>query len=326
MASTHTSTQITLQKLSGRYFEQGQVIQVGDKTLRIDPPVARAVPAPHQVADSTESVFAAPQSATTGNTSIEMGLGYVVQNNDALQAIAHAMAGTRTTVPVPTGPLNIKPAWEVDYFRWPRLARRLLKMHFPLFDQIGNHLLSQTQPTQRRIGLCSTFAREGKTTMSICLARWAALSRHRAVLIDGDVDRPGLTICSGLETGHGWLDATESDMPLSEVMIRSVETGLTFIPASMSGKPDIQRKVLNGLCSLSFQMKYEFDMVFIDMGSIENVCVHGSEGIDLVDYVVIVRDPSRTSVGQLMDTRKILANLGMNKTVVAENLARNQFN
>lgn len=158
--------------------------------------------------------------------------------------------------------------------------------------------------------------------MSICLARWAALARQRAVLIDADVDRPGLTTCSGLETGYGWLDVTESDSPLSEVMIRSVETGLTFIPASMSGKPALQQKVLNGLCSISFQMKYEFDMVFIDMGSIENICVHSSEGFDLVDYVVIVRDPSRTSVGQLMDTRKILANLGMNKTVVAENLAR----
>jgi Mrp family chromosome partitioning ATPase len=323
MASNHSSVSTTLQNLTGRTNEHSpKPVQVGDKTIRIDARTDRPVPSPHHLPDPAEPPPPESAIAQAATGTIEMGLGYVVHNNDNLQAIAEAMAGTRLTVPMPTGPLDIRPAWEVDYFRWPRLARRMLKMHFPLFDQIGNHLLAETRPTQRRVGICSTFAREGKSMMSICLSRWSALAKRRAILIDGDVDHPGLTTSSGLECGFGWRDVTESDSTLAEVMIRSVETGLTFVPAN-TGKPAaFQNKVLDGLATVSFQLKYEFDIVLVDLGTIENLCVHSSEGCDLVDFVVIVRDPARTSVGQLMDTRRILSNLGMNKTVVAENFAR----
>ncbi len=300
------------------------VIQIGQRVIRIDPASHQSASPPHCPPDQFDSP---PQQRAAvwqlGSGTIEMGIGNVVDNNEALAAaLASDVAGTETSIPVPVGPLNLKPAWEVDYFRWPRLARRLLKMHFDLFEQIGQHLLEQMQPTRRRIGICSTFPREGKTTLAICLARWAALTGKRALLIDADVDRPHLTNGSGLDIGFGWRNCLDSDMPLSEVMIRSVETGLTFMPASTSAEPCIHHKILDRLCTITFQMKYEFDLVIIDLGTIESICVHGTEGMDLVDSVLIARDPSRTSVGQMMDTRTVLHNLGMAQTFVAQNFAR----
>ena len=133
-----------------------------------------------------------------------MGIGNVVENNKALQQAAMEMAGTHTTTPLRTGPLRLKPAWEVEYFRWPRLARRLLKTQMALFDQIGGQIIKELQPTQARVGICSTFPREGKSTIAICLARWAASRGKRALLIDADVEQPRLTVMSGLDCEFGW--------------------------------------------------------------------------------------------------------------------------
>ncbi len=301
-----------------------EVFPIGQRVARIDEATSPAPAAPHiSIAQGAPLPSSRVAVWQLGSGTIEMGIGNIVDPRDPVPVATDSeIAGTHTTVPVPVGPLNLKPAWEVDYFRWPRLARRLLKMHFELFDQIGHHLLEQMQPTRRRIGICSTFPREGKTTLAICLARWAALVGQRALLIDADVDRPHLTNGSGLDIGFGWRHCLDSDLPLSEAMIRSVETGLTFMPASTTTTAAVHNKILDRLCSITFQMKYEFDMVFIDLGTIDSICFHGSEGMDLVDSVLIARDPSRTSVGQMMDTRTVLHNLGMAETFVAQNFAR----
>jgi hypothetical protein len=297
-----------------------QEYRIGDKFVRVDNAVARG-PAPAHFTTETGSVPGLAHPQAPGSGTIEMGIGHVVDNNVALQQAVH-VAGTSTTVPIPTGPLNIRPSWEVDYFRWPRLVRRLLKLHFELFGQIGDHLLAHTAPTRRRIGICSSFPREGKTTLAICLARWAALSGYRTLLIDADVDRPQLTHCSGVDIGYGWRDAIQSDLLLSEVLIRSVESGLTLLPGTLSSRSLVHNKALDQLCTITFQMKYEFDIVVLDLGTIESICAHGSEGMDLVDTMLIARDPSRSSFGQTMDTRTVLHSLGVVNTFVAQNFAR----
>ncbi|MGI9517705.1 MAG: tyrosine-protein kinase family protein [Pirellulaceae bacterium] len=310
---------------AGQPGHRTQSWRVGDKIVRVDAASIVTPTDPHletdELQDTTDQAFAA---WADGTGTIEMGIGNVVENNAALQQAAEEMAGTYTSVPVETGPLKIKPAWEVDYFPWPRIARRLLSTHHALFDQIGSQILGDLQPTRSRIGICSTFPREGKTTLAICLARWAANSGKRTVLIDADVERPQMTAMTGLDCVHGWRSILELDMPISETMIRSVENGLTFIPNPLGSRPLAQEKVLAGLATIAFQLKYEFDVVIIDLGKIDNVCAHGTSDMDLVDATLITRDPSQTSVGQMMDTRRVLGNIGMTRTYVAQNFARNR--
>jgi len=292
----------------------------------------------------------------------EMGIGDVLANNEALQRAAteladaeslqrkqratrktprairvkatetpkpkqHARSSTDVqaeTVPAPRikGALDIQPAWEVDYFRWPRLSRRLLQTHQQLFDQIGGKLLNELQPTRTRIGVCSTFPREGKTTIATCLARWPALTGRRTLLIDADVERPTMPLMCCLDCTFGWQSILDANIPISETMIRSIESGLVFMPSRSGSVPDIQEKTVDRLSQVTFQMKYEFDVVVLDMGTIDNVCAHGSPEMDVVDAMLVTRDPSQTSVGQMMDTRRVLENLGIRRTYVAQNFAR----
>lgn len=321
MSRTHTSQSTSIHHPGRDADATSALLRMGETVARVDTPVEQ----PDRQADSAVTTPFSPPAVAwqPGSGTVETGIGHVVDEPLLPDTAAAQVAdGVRTSVPHPTGPLQLKPAWEVDYFRWPRLARRLLKMHFDLFDRIGQHAVEHMRPTRRRIGICSSFPREGKTTLAICLARWGALSGYRTLLVDADVDRPSLTNCSGLDIGYGWRQCLTGETPVTESMIRSVETGLTFIPASPGDSPAIHEKVLGGLCQMTCRMKYEFDFVMVDLGTIESICVHGTEGMDLVDSVLIARDPSRTSVGQMMDTRTVLHNLGMADTLVAANFAR----
>ncbi len=294
--------------------------ELGDKTARIDPPLEGNAMSPHMpILDQASTQISVSWDAGVGT--VEMGIGNVVANNDALQqAAVREVAAPRPQVS--SRVLKIQPAWEVDYFRWPRLTRRLLQTHQSLFDQIGGQLLNDLQPTQSRIGVCSTFPREGKTTIATCLARWAALSGKRTLLIDADIERPRMTRMCGLNCPFGWQSLLDTDLPASEAMIRSVESGLIFMPCRVDTPPMIVNKSIQQLGVVTFQMKYEFDVVVIDMGTIDNICAHGSQQMDIVDAMVVTRDPSRASVGQMMDTRGVLENLGIARTYVAQNFAR----
>ncbi len=305
--------------------DQSESFRIGDKIVRIDSMASKQGPSAHVPFTEDQQVVQdqTPQARWQDAIgTIEMGLGNIVQNDQALQQAKAEMQSHRAKVVSVRRPLDIQPAWEVEYFRWPRLSRRLLKAHRELFDTIGGQLLSELQPTQSRIGVCSTFPREGKTTIATCLARWSALSGRRTLLIDADVEKPTMTAISGLDCAFGWQAILDADIPASETMIRSTESGLVFMPSRTERSPLMVEKSLAQLSVITFQMKYEFDVVVVDMGNIDNVCAHGKPDMDVVDAMLVTRDPSQTSVGQAMDTRNVLSNLGVRKTFVAQNFAR----
>ena len=296
------------------------VYAVDGKVLRVDPQQSNDVAQPHTTFKSMN-----PQTGSWefGVGSIEFGFETVFENDLAMQQAAREFSETVITDSQTYRPLNIEPAWETASFRWPRITKRFLNSHYSLFDQIGNALISQLDVTRRRIGICSTQRQEGKTTIATCLARWSATTGKRTLLIDADVENSRLTVNSGLSVDLGWKQVVDTDIQVSEVMVRSAETGLVIMPGCIDQRPIVFEKLLESLCSIVFQMKYEFDVVIIDAGTIDGICAHGNEGMDLVDSMLIVRDPSRTSNGQLIETKQVLYNLGMNKTSVVENFVRN---
>ena len=298
--------------------------QFGHKSVRLDPPVGSQVRKPHLVPSNVS--YAAVETAgstadfTWGGGVIEMGLGNVVENNAAFLHASKEATQLENGRKPSSQPIN--PAWEVDYFPWPRVSRKLLQTHQGLFDQIGEHVLEQLQTSRSRIGVCSTFQREGKTTLATCLARWSALKGRRTLLIDADVERPKMTLMCGMDMPFGWQSLLESDIPASEAMVRSVESGLIFMPSRVTTPPHMDAKSIDRLSVITFQMKYEFEVVVVDMGTIDNVCAHGDPAMDVVDAMLIARDPTKTSLGQAMDTRTVLENHGLEKIYVAQNFAR----
>ncbi len=293
------------------------VFDIDGTIVRVESQHLDTVPAAHASLDSATDLA---WQESTG--SVDLGFLNVASNNLALQQAAEELAQSVVTTEQGPRVLRIEPAWEVDSFRWPQIVDQLLSQHATLIDDMSQAILANLQPTRCRIGLCSTHPREGKSTIAICLARWAALTGRRTLLIDADVENPQLTVKSGLRPNISWRQAIQLDLPLSEILVRSAETGLVVMPARPGHRPPIHEKALNELCDMVFQLKYEFDVVIIDLGTVENICAHGTEGMDLVDTMLVIRDQSRTSNGQALESRQVLKNLGMNQTSIAENFAR----
>ena len=322
--STVQNVQIAPQVQSNGVTEPAIHYQIGNKTVRLDLPSNSQERRPHllpsnvafAVAESHDEVL----DFSWGAGVVEMGLGNVVENNAAfLQSSKEAARLEQSGQP---SSKVTKPAWEVDYFPWPRVSRKLLQTHQGLFDQIGEQVLEELQTSRSRIGVCSTFQREGKTTLATCLARWSALKGKRTLLIDADVERPKMTLMCGMDMAFGWQSLLDTDIPASEAMVRSVESGLIFMPSRVTVPSNMDAKSIDRLSMITFQMKYEFDVVVVDMGTIDNVCAHGDPAMDVVDAMLITRDPTKTSLGQAMDTRTVLENHGLKKIYVAQNFAR----
>lgn len=321
--STVQNVQLASQVPSSVLTEPTIQYRVGDKTVRLDSPTRSQV-RPHHV--PTHVSYASVEASADvsefswGVGVVELGLGNVVENNAALRQ--NALEAARLENTSSSVSKNIKAAWEVDYFPWPRVSRKLLQTYQGLFDQIGEQILAELQTSRSRIGVCSTFQREGKTTLATCLARWSALKGKRTLLIDADVERPKMTLMCGMDMAFGWQSLLDTDISASEAMVRSVESGLIFMPSRVTSPPNMDAKSIDRLSMITFQMKYEFEVVIVDMGTIDDVCAHGDPAMDVVDAMLIARDPTKTSLGQAMDTRTVLENHGVKKIYVAQNFAR----
>lgn len=76
----------------------------------------------------------------------------------------------------------------------------------------------------------SSLPEEGKTTIAVSLATFAARSHKRVLLIDLDVRHPSVHRELGWSVSHGLVEYLIEDRPLEDVIQHDLETGLHFLP------------------------------------------------------------------------------------------------
>ncbi|NNE59955.1 MAG: polysaccharide biosynthesis tyrosine autokinase [Woeseia sp.] len=105
---------------------------------------------------------------------------------------------------------------------------------------------------------------EGKTTISVCLARVSAMAGKRVVVIDADFHKPNLVNVLGVKNGRGFADVLSGDAKLENVIYTDKASGAYFIPAGnvTANSPDAlgSKKAKE----LLHQLWLTFDMVIID--------------------------------------------------------------
>lgn len=125
--------------------------------------------------------------------------------------------------------------------------------------------LSNVDTPPRCVIITSSVPGEGKTTLAFSLARLAAQSGLRTVLVDGDLRRPKVaSVLKSPEDGPDLLDYLTQTKPLAECLIRDDITPLQIIqcrkppanPADVLASRVFEDAVL--------QLKRDFDLVVFD--------------------------------------------------------------
>jgi capsular exopolysaccharide synthesis family protein len=125
-------------------------------------------------------------------------------------------------------------------------------------------LISQNQTPPKTILVTSSFPKEGKTTLSACLARMCAMSGKRTVIVEADLRKPQVHKRLGVPQGPGLVEYFLGETDLSQVFYRDEVSGVYVIP---SGKTSIDAtKLLDSpeMGQLLAGLSAQFDLVILD--------------------------------------------------------------
>jgi polysaccharide biosynthesis transport protein len=122
--------------------------------------------------------------------------------------------------------------------------------------------------TPRNLGRCvlvaSAQSREGRTSVAIALARLAALSGRRTILVDCDLRRPALHSAFGIKVGSGLTDLLQRRLVLGKAIRRDTLTPLDYITGGQFAPHAANLLCLPEMAELLARLRTEYDLVILD--------------------------------------------------------------
>lgn len=155
--------------------------------------------------------------------------------------------------------------------------------------------------SSRILGLTSSYAGEGKSTLAMGLAAELARDGSRVVLVDCDLRNPRLSRHIAPDAKLGLLQIVESTAALGDVVRHDLRTGVSFIPAVLPLRTArVSKTPINFLSSdeikLLFQtLQIQYDYVIVDLPPLAS-SADVRAATRFVDGFVLVVEWGRTKV------------------------------
>jgi capsular exopolysaccharide synthesis family protein len=104
-----------------------------------------------------------------------------------------------------------------------------------------NVLLTDVVRRPKVILMASAMPGEGKTTLTLSLARMLATVGHRVIVVDCDLRRPSVHSDLGIEPGPGLLDCLTAGAKIEDVILRDTDSGahILLAGAPVRNSPDL---------------------------------------------------------------------------------------
>jgi capsular exopolysaccharide synthesis family protein len=157
-------------------------------------------------------------------------------------------------------------------------------------------------PTEGKvIGIVSALPGEGKTTMAISFAAFAAKSGARTLLVDADLRNPSMTRSLGHAAAPGLLNLAAGDMNFDRLVITDEKYKFDFLPASTQAEFSNSSDVLNSVVvkDMLKKVRSDYDYVIVDLPPILPV-VDVKAVAHLFDGFILVVEWGSTSVDEIV--------------------------
>lgn len=122
-----------------------------------------------------------------------------------------------------------------------------------------------TSTPPRVIAITSALPQEGKTTISICLARSMGQSGERVVLVDCDLRRHGVSRFLRADAERpGLIKVLRGEATLEQALVPDSATGMMVLPVAGGDDFDAELMIGEKMDALLEQLKARFDVVLLD--------------------------------------------------------------
>ncbi|MBY0566637.1 MAG: AAA family ATPase [Hyphomonadaceae bacterium] len=168
------------------------------------------------------------------------------------------------------------------------------------------------------IAIASALPGDGKTTTALCLARVAAMSGRRTLLMDCDLRGRSLNVLLGIEPTRGLLEVLKGTVQWRDVVGRDEGSGAHILP--IAGDSFTAEDVFGGeaMKTLLDEIKQEYDLIVMDCPPVLTLA-EAREIAVLAEGVVLVAKRGQTPRSALRTALSELRAVGANVLGVALN-------
>ena len=178
------------------------------------------------------------------------------------------------------------------------------------------------QPKSQVVAVTSALPGEGKTTVSLCLARVAALSGQRVMLIDCDLRRRSLKEVLEIEPEVGLLQVLAGEATWRQAVHVDEASGMSVLPLSGSGFTSKEIFGAEDMSSLLADLRGSFDLIVLDCAPVLAVA-ETRVAVAKADCAVIIARWQKTPMHAMRTTLQQLNDAGANiRGVVLNGVAR----
>ena len=164
---------------------------------------------------------------------------------------------------------SINPAWTVENYHWPSTVTELLGRYPDRFKAVGNAIKSALKNNQTALAVTGLYRRQGQTTLSICLADWAAKNGMKCLLVDADLNQPGLALAAGLPRPINWRKVIRQEEFVELALVHSISDSIDLMPQGESALHSSMMvddwKILEQIIN---DFKPHYDLILVDLGPI----------------------------------------------------------
>jgi Mrp family chromosome partitioning ATPase len=292
--------------------------------FRVDPPHAHGRNRPH-------AKFVAPPQETSRPELNAAELTFADASQHSLagdtiplaEAVNAEIVGEEKPNPPAARTRPAVPLWEVDRFQWPRVCEKLVADERSYLSRAGDKLLAAVQDGLKVLAVTGTRRGEGRTTLTLCLARAAAKAGIQTAVMDADFARPNLATKVALEVAYGWQDAALGRIPLSEAAVKSLADNITLLPLESSSATRTLSLADPRVTATIRAAAATFELLLLDLGPLaasEQLAFPVGEACPL-DAAIVVRDLRFATVAESDAVGQALLDAGVEAVGVAENFA-----